>query len=165
VRRIPFALVLSAFLLLQGLAGPAAAAAGGKRISVTPMSSGCGTSGYTLQVTIRQRVTNSFIGSARFHESVYRCWNGSTFTSGPSWVDRSFSNVTGIFTGISRQDNSHDLLFNFYDRSMETDWSFGGTWCSHKVYQEIWLANDDGSAAAKWHGDDCVQEYLTITSV
>lgn len=165
MRRFLTSLVLVVPLLVGSLAGPMGAAAASKRLSVTPNSTGCGTSGYTLLVTTKQRGNNAFIGSARFHESVYRCWNGSTFTSGPSWVDRSYSSVTGVFTSISRTDNSHDLLFNFYDRSMETDWSFGGTWCSHKVYQELWLANDDGSAAAKWHGDDCLQEYLTIAIV
>lgn len=131
--------------------------------AVFAASSGCGSSSYRLDVEIRQRFTNSFIGSGWFSISVYRCWNGSSFTSGPSWNSRTWGGATGVFTSVSRVDNSHNLINTYWDRSMETDWSFAGTWCSHKVYQEMWLANDDGGAGSKWHGDDCLQEYLNIS--
>src|SRR4051794_5687905 len=121
LRRFSVTLVLLVPLVVGSFAGPATAAAASKRVSVTPMSalsSGCASAGYTILVTIKQRGNNAFIGSARFHESASYCYNGSSWTSGPTWVDRSSSGVQGVFTGISRTDHSHDLFFNFYDRSM-----------------------------------------------
>lgn len=68
---------------------------------------------------------------------------------------------------VTKTTNNHDLWFNPYDRSIETNWNLNYDGCSRGIKHSVELDNDDPGATQRVYGQSgaCFQHALIITSI
>ena len=145
-------------MMMALMAGVLAAPAG-----AFAATSGCGTVGQRADFTIKQVITNSLVMQGWVKHTVYRCWSGGSFTR----VDQQI--ISKGFVGvesISAVKNNHDLLFNTYDKAVETKFHAATLRCTLDIILETQIDDDDGlTNRLTRQGGICLEEVLRITSV